>query len=258
MAEWVKINFENSFYSIPQPFSGTPKPLAAFYEPSAEKPTVTYTAQRPTAPYPPQQPAAQYTNAGPYPVDGMPSGMSAAWSQFVSQYGGVPYPYPVMVPAQTQFEGYLVPIQMKSQPPPTLPSPPTAVQPYAIEPTNTLAPKSPNADIVAVLRNILPPSVLYFLVNWGSIIMNSFSIIAFGGIMTTAICTLTPLCTISLGTLPFGFRGEFAGKAGNANETNTLERVRRASEMLSSAIDTYEELQKSVTNDRKSKSKPAN
>lgn len=242
----------NLFYPLQQ-FAGTPKPLAEFNNPPDEKPTASHSAQRPTAPYPPQRPITQYlnTNAGPY-LPEAPNGMAPAWSQFLSHYGSVPYPFPFWVPAQTEYEGFLVPVQMKNQAP-TLPSPPTVAQPYTVDSSNTMTSKSPSGDIVAILRSILPPSVLYFLVNWGSIIVNSFSIIVFGGIMTTAICTLTPLCTISLGTLPFAFRSEFAGKEANQTASNTLERVRRATEMLSSAIETYEELQKSVANDKKSK-----
>lgn len=238
--------------------AGTPKPLAEFISSPTgleEKPTGSQYAQWPVGQFMPQKPITQYlnTNGGPYPPNA-PNGMTPAWSQFLSQYGGLPYPIPMWVPTQTEYEGFLVPVQMKNQPPtspafPTVPTPSTAAQPYTVESSNTMASKSPSADIVAALRNILPPSVLYFLINWGSIIVNSFSIIVFGGIMTTAICSLTPLCTISLGTIPFAFRSQFVGKSTNQTEPSTVERVRRAAEMLSSAMETYEELQKSVKND---------
>lgn len=188
-----------------------------------------------------QKPVTQYTNpnVGPYYS---PNQMMNFWTQYISQFKGIP----VTVPVQTEYEGILYPIQMQQQPqaqmtPP--PPPPMPTQTYSSYNTNTMS-KSPIVDIVTVLRSVLPPNLLYFIVNWGSMIVNFFSIIMFGGLMTTAICTLTPICSITFASIPFIARNQFIGKSTNQTTPNTLERVRRASELLSTALEKYEQLQK--------------
>lgn len=164
------------------------------------------------------------------------------WSQYLSQFKGIP----VTVPVQTEYEGILYPMQMQSQPqtqmaPP--PPPPMPTQTYSSHNSNAMN-KSPIVDILTVLRSVLPPNLLYFIVNWGSMVVNFFSVIMFGGLMTTAICTLTPICSITFASLPFAVRNQFIGKSSNQTTSNTLERVRRASELLSTALEKYEQLQK--------------
>lgn len=66
----------------------------------------------------------------------------------------------------------------------------------------------------------------------------------FGGAVTTAICNITPLCNISFKAVSY-LRGNGAADMGRMlAEEMTPERIKRASELVRSAIRKYQELQK--------------
>lgn len=180
--------------------------------------------------------------------------LSPQWQQYAS-HPNVPIAY---APVHTEYEGFLVPVQ--TQPP--LPPPPPAVpqqnnQQHQIETIEVVERQPPkhvqsriNSDLSVILRNLLPANLIFLLVQYGSIVMNLLSIIAFGGLITTAVCSLTPICTISFAGFPLAaFRSDISGKKSN-DSTTTVERVRRAAEFFSNAIEKYEKLQKTLQIDK--------
>lgn len=147
------------------------------------------------------------------------------------------------LPPYIDYEGILVPIQ---NPPPAPPKQKKINQRIP----NQLQPSRVDTDLVVLLRNLLPPNLIYFIMHWGAFIMNAISVIALGGILTSAICTLTPICTISFSSLPLS--AAFKRNLGididaNNNQTNTstaISRVRRATHLLQTALEKYDQLQR--------------
>lgn len=148
--------------------------------------------------------------------------------------------FPSHLPPYIDYEGILVPIK---NPPPAPPKQIKSNQPNVIQPSRV------NADLVVMLRNLLPANLIHFIINWGSFMIDVISVIAFGGLLTSAICTLTPICTISIGSLPLSaaFKRNLGINidANNpANASSTISRVRRATHLLQTALEKYEQLQK--------------
>lgn len=198
----------------------------------------------------PYNPVYQYANTygGPYfpPNKNYPNNyvIPQAWLQYMSQQ--IPYPY---APIQTEYEGYFVPVQ-----PPASQKQQQMQQSMGTEDSNSNTPMKfsdaqMNADFENVIRALLPQNLAYFIVNWGTLALNLLSIVTFGGIITAAICTLTPIC--SAVSLPLGLRSDYISSTFNGSAI-TVERVRRAADFVNTALLKYEQLQKAVH--RKSKS----
>lgn len=155
--------------------------------------------------------------------------------------------FPSNLPPYIDYEGILVPIQ---NPPSIAPKQKKINQRIP----NQIQPSRVNTDLVVLLRNLLPPNLTYFIMHWGSFIVNAISVIALGGLLTSAICTLTPICTLSISSLPLS--AAFKRNLGinidvNNNQTNastTISRVRRATQLLQTALDKYEQLQRVTGN----------
>lgn len=79
--------------------------------------------------------------------------------------------------------------------------------------------------------------------------MNIFSVITLGGLITTGICSLTPLCTITFGGLPLsaGMRKSLGIDSNSTDTLSTTQRVRRAAQLFDSALQKYEELERFKT-----------
>lgn len=97
-------------------------------------------------------------------------------------------------------------------------------------------------DLALLLQAILPQNIIQLIIVIGNFILNSFSTLAFAGAITSLLCSLTPVCTISFGAFPFGVRKLLVDGA----EISTLQRVRRAAEMVTNALEKYEKIQKGV------------
>lgn len=176
-----------------------------------------------------QEPVQHYVNpyGGPY----LPQGynypgivLTPQWAQYLS------HPQVAYSPVHTEYEGFLIPVQSQ----PTMPSKSSTHSPqqqtdYLISDRPS---KSPIPELSLILRNLLP-----IMINWGATILNAFSVVAFGGLITTAICSLTPLCSITFGAIPFAALKKFANNIDNGS--TTIERVRRAAQSLRSAIEKY-------------------
>lgn len=153
--------------------------------------------------------------------------------------------FPSNLPPYIDYEGILVPIQN----PPSI-----APKQKKINAQNKIQPSRVNSDLVVLLRNLLPPNLIHAIMHWGSFIVNAISAIVLGGLLTSAICTLTPICTISFTSLPLS--AAFKRNLGidvdiNNNQTNTsttISRVRRATHLLQTALEKYEQLQRVTGN----------
>lgn len=182
-------------------------------------------------------------------------------------------------PQQPEYEGILVPIQPSVQPqrsqlpssptqttqtqntqlssPSSSPSLPSApVTQYAGVTASSTAStenieqsKNPpqltnrnSFDLALILQAILPQNIIQLIIVIGNFILNSFSTLAFAGAITSLLCSLTPVCTISFGGFPFGVRKLLVDGA----EISTIQRVRRAAEMVTNALEKYEKIQKGV------------
>lgn len=165
---------------------------------------------------------------------------------YLSQQNGQPMP-PNYLPMQPEYEGILVPVQTLA-PPQRIQS---AVPVQSTQQSSSIISKNPenklppttnrnSFDLALILQALLPPSVISFIIAIGNFILNSFSTLAFAGAITSVLCSLTPICTISFGSL--GFRQMLI----NGGEVTTLQRVRRAAEVVSNALEKYENLQKGV------------
>lgn len=166
--------------------------------------------------------------------------MPAIYFPMSAEYEGILVPVQTIVPPSQQQQQY--PQQQQQQQQPQMKNNPPRLD-------HKVAPARNIFDLAVVLQSVLPPNVLQLIVTWGSFILNSISVMVFAGLITSAICSLTPICTISFGALPLSLQKQFTiGKMANANGTDvsTIQRVRRAAEMFTNALDKYEKLQKGV------------
>lgn len=156
-----------------------------------------------------------------------------AIQQYVNQYGN-PYPAASYFPVpgayavQTGYEGYLVPeIQSSSSP---------------------LDESSLIYGVLSYVRGLLPRTVLGWLVKGIIYALSAIGIILVGGALTTAICTLTPLCTISFATIPFLRLSNTAQVVGKALSAEiTPERIQKTAELVQTAIEKFSQMQEPTT-----------
>lgn len=173
----------------------------------------------------PQDNVQQYVNSygGPYSPNGQAVGYPAG-------YGGGGYgPGPGGFGLQTGYEGYLLP-QIPPPPPP---------------------------PVWDVFRNQLPypRTIMSMLMRSGTYLLSSIGVLLFGGAATTAICTFTPLCTITFAALPFlGLRESLTSKTIKESIASeiTSERVRRAAEFVRTALEKYNQIQEDMSKESKS------
>lgn len=160
---------------------------------------------------------------------------------FTSSYPtGYSSGFPTNLPPYIDYEGILVPMQNIQ------PIPPKQKKINQQKP-NQIQPSRVNSDLVVLLRNLLPANLIYFIMRWGEFIINAMSVFAFFGLLTSAICTLTPICTISFASLPLSaaFKRNLGIDFDANNQTSTaISRVRRATHLLQTALEKYEQLQK--------------
>lgn len=96
-------------------------------------------------------------------------------------------------------------------------------------------------DLAMLLQSLFPPNILQTILTMINFALNSFSMLAFAAAITSAICSITPLCTLTFGVLPLGLQKRMSEESGS-----TIQRVRRAVVQVESAIDKYERLQKNI------------
>lgn len=92
------------------------------------------------------------------------------------------------------------------------------------------------------------------LMRSGTYLLSSIGVILFGGAVTTAICSFTPLCTITFAALPFlGLRESLTTKTIKESIANeiTSERVRRAAEFVRTALEKYNQIQEDINKESK-------
>lgn len=185
----------------------------------------------------PHDPIQQYVNAygGPYLPPSSAFGYpNMQWGPYGPQ-SHIPIAY---APVQTEYEGILLPV-------PGPPPPPPSPHSLSIHETGPLTPPF-FSEMIYFVKDLMPRSLIYMIARWSAFLISLFGLVAFGGVITTAICTFTPLCTISFAALPFAaaLRTTIASKVDD--NASTIERVRRATEFFNSAIQKYEHLQRTV------------
>lgn len=209
----------------------------------------------------PEGPVAQYVNTygGPYypQSNSYPNNYYPGYPwQYLTQppYYSQPQPNVPSYVQMPEYEGILVPVQTFAPPQRAhqnqIPAQTSQMQPT--QPISSTSSKSSetkaspvnknSSDLALILQALLPQSVIQFIIAIGNFLLNSFGTLAFAGAITSVLCTITPLCTISFGTLPFGFRQVLI----EGGEVSTIQRVRRAAEVVSNALEKYEKLQKGV------------
>ena len=139
------------------------------------------------------------------------------------QFGSTGYPNPGGFSIQSGYEGFLVP---------AIHHPPTP--PYGV--------------FMDILRAIIPypRNIISLIMRSGSYLLGTVGVVLFGGAVTTAVCTLTPLCTISFAALPLlGLRDTPIAKTINETLSKeiTSDRVKRAAEFVWTALRKYQQLQ---------------
>lgn len=154
-------------------------------------------------------------------------------------------------PKFVEYEGVFVPIQPLN-PPSSSPQGQSAqvyLQPSAQQ-TNSSKNNRVNTkmtvprtsyDLAMLLQSIFPPNILQTILTMINFALNSFSMLAFAAAITSAICSITPLCTLTFGALPIGLQKRMSEEDGS-----TIQRVRRAVIQVEGAIDKYERLQKNI------------
>lgn len=171
-----------------------------------------------------------------------------AVQQYVNSYGGVAgggpyqgysgYPNNGGFSVQSGYEGYLVPSY----------------------PVATPRPVATNPGTFSAIQKMLPhrQTVYSGMTKTVGMLIQSLGVVFFGGAITTAICTFTPLCTISfaLPFLPLLALRTTAKKIVENLDPKTSERVRRAADFVQTAIEKYNEMQskqaeKTVKQDKK-------
>lgn len=119
-----------------------------------------------------------------------------------------------------------------------------------------VAPPPPPPPLFSALRSILPRSLMSLFMRSGDYIVRSLSFLFFGGIFTTAVCSMTPLCTI---TFPLLALLRFPTSATTLLQKTlgteiTTDRVARAAEFVGTALMKYQQLQAEQKNDNEAQS----
>lgn len=149
--------------------------------------------------------------------------------------GGYPfYGNPAGYAVQSGYEGYLVP----SFPPPApIPPPP---------PGALLGPGGPGPfDFLGEFLPY-PRTILSTVTRTGGWLLGGVGVMLFGGVLTTAVCTLTPFCSITFPfTIPFLTLRETAKTLTHVIDldADTADRVRRAADFVQAALEKYNKLQ---------------
>lgn len=108
----------------------------------------------------------------------------------------------------------------------------------------TDSPPANNSDYSSFFQSLIPSSVFGWMFRTFVVAATAVSIFFFSGAITTILCTLTPLCTISFRTLSFLKSTDAVEKVGQmiGNEI-TPERVRRVARFANSAIKKFSDMQ---------------
>lgn len=165
-----------------------------------------------------------------------------AVQQYVSHYGGGyggPPSYfgqsgDPSFAVQTGYEGYLVP----------------SLTPYGAAPShgNAFSSFAKMAPVgFGFLKSLFPVAGKVFLAviaKLAIVAMSTLGVIFAGGLVTSILCTFTPVCKLSFAGIPFLKLKDTAKQLTSTLESElTQERVKRAAELVRLALQKYNELQ---------------
>lgn len=101
-----------------------------------------------------------------------------------------------------------------------------------------------SSDMLSGLADFLPRSLLLVLAKWSSFISSLLSILALGSAITTALCSMTPLCSITFAPLRNSIFGEKYVEDSAANQ----ERIQQTAAALNAATEKYGTLAENTGN----------
>lgn len=178
------------------------------------------------------------------PVEPVNQYVNSWGNPYVYSYGN-PYGYPDMnawnrmapiayAPVQTEY-GILVPENT--------PTPFDNGQhmranfaPISYVPVQETPEPSSSADTISAISSLFPRSFIIVLAKWSSFISNFLSLFAFFSALTTALCTVTPLCTFNYAA---AFKNLFFGE----NNNEIREKIEIAEQQLHEALNKFNETQ---------------
>lgn len=122
--------------------------------------------------------------------------------------------------------------------------------------------KDSDSRAVALLATVVPRSFALVLVRSVGFLLSTLGVVLFGGVVTSAVCALTPLCTLTITLLPLFvglrrtasstlkkvFGGPVAGDLSvniqnDGESTTSNDRIAKAEQLVDSAIVKYEKMQ---------------
>lgn len=150
--------------------------------------------------------------------------------QYVSQYGPPPPTYPSAGPFPQYTEAFIPSFE-------SIIIPATALEPK-VEPVSAIETIfGPLTPVVATLLSVVA--------KIGGTLLSIAGVVIFGGIVTSVFCTFTPFCRMSFLETPVNqFKNGTAEALDNIGTQVTTERIRRAAEFVTAAIEKFEHLQK--------------
>lgn len=121
-------------------------------------------------------------------------------------------------------------------------------------------------SMTGLLASVLPRSIALLLIRSASFLLSTIGVVLFGGVLTGALCALTPLCTLTIAGIPFvslrqsaanGLQTVLGGTgvepaklvaaavatAADGSVSPTGTRIARAARLVGSAIAKYQEMQ---------------
>lgn len=148
----------------------------------------------------------------------------------MSQYGPPPPTYPAAGPFPQYTEAFIPSFE-------SIIIPATALEPKA-DPINSMDTIfGPLAPVIATLISVVA--------KIGGTLLSIAGVVIFGGIITSVFCSFTPFCRVSFLETPVNqLKNNTVETLENIGTQVTTDRIRRAAEFVTAAIEKFEHLQK--------------
>lgn len=243
------ISFQQAVENFVEPYSnlnanpnnmaGVPDGSTNGYGYGQYYPTPQYFVQSPW-PYLSQQSGSQYY----VPTPNIQYVQQSNDPSYAPTQNGHMYP-----PIQAEFEGYLVPVMSQQQQPQKNPSKENLME-------NQMQPTRDNFDLAFILQSLLPPKVLQIVVTLATFILNAFSMISYIAVFGSAICSVTPICTLVFDVLPPKIQQRLSAEVNSTvNDETTIGNVLHVIENVRNAFDKYEKMEKDFSSIKQSLNK---
>lgn len=213
---------------------GLPEGFANGYGYGQYYPTPQYFVQTPW-PYVSQQSGSQYY----VPTPNTQYAQQSNDPSYAPTQNGPMYP-----PIQAQFEGFLVPVMPQQNP----------SKENHME--NQMPPARDNFDLAVILQSLLSPKLLQIIITLVTFILNAFSMISYIAVFGSAICSVTPICTLVFGVLPPKVQQRLSAEMNSTvNDETTIGNVLHIIENVRNAFNKYEKMEKEFSSIKQSLNK---